>query len=173
MEGRRSRTFSDELMKCFNGGNQIKSICLDVNKLIMELKWSVEEIVKGCVLFAIKEISDEQGKEAPDFILPIAMVNMTRVQLLEASRILGVFYSNLTIFNSHKGETGCQGIDIPYLVAHLQIYLKSGDTDLIFAGKDIKEVRARLVKMAMANGTMNDDMVIVDQLLRGVTLNEG
>lgn len=168
-----AQRFSDALMKCFNGGNQIKSICLDVNKLIMELKWSVEEIVKGCVLFAIKEISDEQGKEPPDFILPIAMVNMTRVQLLEASRILGVFYSNLTIFNSHRGETDCQGIDIPYLVAHLQIYLKSDDTDLIFAGKDIKEVRLRLVKMAMANGTMNDDMVIVDQLLRGVTLNEG
>lgn len=164
--------FSEGLMKCFNGDKQIKSICLDINKLIMELKWSVEEIVKGCILFAIKKIREEQGKELPDFVLPIAIVNMTRVQLFEAARILGVFYSNLIIFNSHKGETDYKEIDIMFLVAHLQIYLKSDDTDLIFAGKDVKEVRARLVKIAMANGTMNDDMVIVDQLLRGVTLNE-
>lgn len=166
------KRFSDGLKKCFNGGNQIKSICLDVNKLIMELKWSVEEIVKGCILFAIKEIRYEQGKAPTDFILPVAMVNMTRMQLIEASRILGIFYSNLTVFQDNQAVTKNNIIDIAELVGHLQIYLKADDTDIIFAGKDVKEVRARLVKMAMANGTMNDDMIIVDQLLRGVTLNE-
>lgn len=108
-----------------------------------------EETIKGSVLFVLKEL-----EKSSDCILPVALVNLTPFQLIEAARILAVYYSNNEIAQKSSFE-------------RFQFYLKSTDgKDLIFAGNNIEEVRGRLLKTAMANGTMNNDLMVIDKLLR-------
>lgn len=151
---KRILAFSSEINNKYSK-DKINLLCLNFDKDYVYF----EEKVKGCVLFALNKVDKKlnEQKSVDNVILPIAFVNLTPFQLIEAARILAIFYSNNDVARKSSFE-------------HLQFYLKSiGGEDLVFAGNNIQEVRERLLKTAMANGTMNNDLTVIDQLLGRMT----
>lgn len=149
---KRIENISAELEKKFKGQ---QLLCLNFNN--DKNIGFFEETIKGSVLAVLNILEDPLLQV--DAMLPVALVNLTPFQLVEAARILAIFYSNNAIAQKNNFE-------------NFQFYLKSIDgKDLIFAGKDISKVRERLLKTAMANGAMNNDLNVVDQLLGRMTKN--
>lgn len=143
---------SNDLEKRYDG-NQLLCLNFHNDKGIQHF----EEVIKGCVLFVLNKLTKENLSD--DSILPVALVNLTRFQLIEAARILSIFYSN----NAIAGKDNLK---------KFQFYLKSSDSKgLIFAGNNLEEVTERLLKTAMANGAMNNDLAVVEQLLRRMMIN--
>ncbi len=125
---------------------QIKLLCVDM----LNAGRYFEEIIKGVVLYAL------DSSDKAENVLPIAIINLTRFQLIETARILAIYYSNNAI--AEKPEFNA-----------IQIYLKSVDAkDLIFSGNNMKEVRSNLVKMAMSNGSLGDELGVIEKILSGM-----
>ena len=112
-----------------------------------------EALIKGIVLFALKKINDEHFP-----LLPIAIVNLTPFQLIEASRIISIYYAKEVI----KHVTAINPFE------KMPIYLKCAESgkEIVFNGKNIEEVRRNVVKTAMIDGTMFDELSTIVEILR-------
>lgn len=136
---------------------QIEVLCLNF-KSDSVVKY-FEEIIKGCVLFVLN-ILNKLEQEKKIILLPVALVNLTPFQMIEATRIMSIFYSNNQIAKKSNFDK-------------FQFYLKSTDgKDLILAGKDLNSVRERLIKTAMINGAMNSELTVIEQLMRRMVNDE-
>lgn len=136
---------------------QIKVLCLNF-KSDSVVKY-FEEIIKGCVLFVLNILNNPE-QEKKIILLPVALVNLTPFQMIEATRIMSIFYSNNQIAKESNFDK-------------FQFYLKSTDgKDLILAGKDLNSVRERLIKTAMINGAMNSELTVIEQLMRRMMNDE-
>lgn len=125
---------------------EIKLLCVD----LLNAGNYFEEIIKGVILYALN-VGD-----MTDNVLPIAIINLTRFQLIETARILAIYYSNNAI--AEKIEFN-----------KIQFYLKSVEAkDLIFSGNTLHEVRSNLVKMAMSNGSLGDELGVIEKIMCGM-----
>lgn len=128
---------------------EIKLLCVD----LLNAGNYFEEIIKGVILYALNVSC------MTDNILPIAIINLTRFQLIETARILAIYYSNNAI--AEKTEFN-----------KIQFYLKSVEAkDLIFSGNTLHEVRSNLVKMAMSNGSLGDELGVIEKIMSGMEDN--
>ncbi len=114
-----------------------------------------EEIIKGTLLFALKELKGNKDLN----ILPIAIVNLTPFQLIEASRIISIYYTKKasgTDYNVFK---------------KMPIYLKCAKSskEILFAGDDLTEVKNTVIKTAMKNGSMFEELNTIIQILNKVS----
>ena len=112
-----------------------------------------EELIKGIVLFALKKVNTDKVP-----FMPIAIVNLTPFQLIEASRIISIYYAKEII----KYVTTINPFE------KMPIYLKCAESgkEIVFSGKDIEEVRRNVVKTAMIDGTMFDELSTIIEILR-------
>ena len=112
-----------------------------------------EELIKGIVLFALKKVNNDKVS-----FIPIAIVNLTPFQLIEASRIISIYYAKEVI----KHTTTINPFE------KMPIYLKCAESgkEIVFNGKDIEEVRRNVVKTAMIDGTMFDELSTIIEILR-------
>lgn len=115
-----------------------------------------EELIKGVLLFALETLKD--GKVD---ILPIAIVNLNSFQLIEAARLISIYYTKRSL------ESG--GI-----FDKMPIYLKcmNESKEVIFAGTDVSEVQNKIIKTAMKNGTMFDELATIADILKRVSKKE-
>lgn len=134
-----------------------------------------EEIIKGIALFILDK-NDEHKDEAKGannseyLVIPVAIINLTSFQLIEAARILAIYYGNSNITNLE--------------FSRFQFYLKtkwhetedSADKminipnykELIFSGENLAKVKENLIKTAMSNGAMSSELAVLDQMLGGM-----
>jgi len=110
-----------------------------------------EVIVKGILLFGLNRISDNG-------YLPIAVIHLTPFQLIEATRIISVYYTK----NSKHSEES--------VFKRMPIYLKCHEIgkEVIFEGADKSEVRENLVRNAILSGTMFDELQTIVEILKKV-----
>ena len=115
-----------------------------------------EEIIKGVLLFALETLRDRKAD-----ILPIAIVNLNPFQLIEAARLISIYYAKRS---SESGD----------IFDKMPVYLKcmNESKEVIFAGADIREVRNRIIKTAMKNGTMFDELATIVDILKRVSKKE-
>lgn len=115
-----------------------------------------EELIKGVLLFALETLRDGKAD-----ILPIAIVNLNSFQLIEAARLISIYYA--------KRSSESEGI-----FDKMPIYLKcmNESKEVIFAGADISEVQNRIIKTAMKNGTMFDELATIVDILKRVSNKE-
>ena len=85
--------------------------------------------------------------------MPIALVNLTSFQLVEASRIIAIYYAKETKSNGKL---------------NLLLYLKCKESgkEVVFCGENIEEVKRNLVKTVMVNGTMFDELSTIIEIFR-------
>ncbi len=115
-----------------------------------------EEIIKGVLLFALETLKDEKVD-----ILPIAIVNLNPFQLIEAARLISIYYTK-------RGSKSGGVFD------RMPIYLKciNEANEVIFADSDVNEVQNRILKTAMKNGIMFDDLSTITDILKRVSMSE-
>lgn len=115
-----------------------------------------EELIKGVLLFALETL---RGGKAD--ILPIAIVNLNSFQLIEAARLISIYYAKRS---SESGD----------IFDKMPVYLKcmNESKEVIFAGKDVNEVQNRIIKTAMKNGTMFDELATIADILKRVSKKE-
>ena len=110
-----------------------------------------EVIVKGILLFGLNRIG-ENG------YLPIAIINLTPFQLIEAARIISVYY---TKSSKHSEKSAFN---------NMPIYLKCFEAgkEVIFEGESKRDVRETIVKNAILSGTMFDELQTIVDILKKV-----
>lgn len=140
---------------------QIKIVCLDMHnyndKSIINRNQHFEEIIKGCLLFALNKLKEQNS---PD-LLPIAIINLTPFELVEAARIISIYYSK-------------KGYDANSIFGRIQIYLKCRDSskEILFSGSNLTEIKNNLIKTGMKNGTMFKELHTIINILNKVAKNE-
>ncbi len=145
---------SNNIYQLFDEGNVA---CIYLSNNIAEDNASTlncfEELIKGIVLFALKKINS-----CDESLMPIAIVNLTPFQLIEACRIISIYYAKEVI----KHATTINPFE------KMPIYLKCAESgkEIVFNGKDIEEVRRNVVKTAMIDGTMFDELSTIVEILR-------
>lgn len=112
-----------------------------------------EEFIKAILLFALDAL-----RKGPLKNLPIAIVNLDPFQLIEASRIISIYYAK----NSINAEE---------IFSKMPIYLKckNSSKEVIFSGNNIKEVENNIIKTAMKNGTMFDELATIVEILKRIS----
>lgn len=146
ISGKIEELFDDEDVACIYLSNNIsEDVSFKMNYF--------EELIKGIVLFALKKTN---VNNVP--LMPIAIVNLTPFQLIEASRIISIYYAKEVI--KHDATIN------PF--EKMPIYLKCAESgkEIVFNGKDIEEVRRNVVKTAMIDGTMFDELSTIAEILR-------
>lgn len=110
-----------------------------------------EVIVKGILLFGLNTI-DDTGH------LAIAIVNLTPFQLVEATRIISVYYSKSSVDSERNA------------FKHMPIYLKcfASCKEVVFEGDNEREVREAIIKNAILSGTMFDELQTIIDILKKV-----
>ena len=145
---------SDNIYQLFDHGNVACIYLSDNTQEVSAFKMNCfEELIKGIVLFALRKINIGNVP-----FMPIAIVNLTSFQLIEACRIISIYYAKEVI--KHAATIN------PF--ERMPIYLKCAESgkEIIFNGKDIEEVRRNVVKTAMIDGTMFDELSTIVEILR-------
>lgn len=133
----------------------IKVLCIDMHYINNQtppiFNEHFEEIIKGILLFGLKELRENTSCT----VLPIAIVNLTPFQLIEASRIISIYYKK----NCSKNDDS--------VFENMPIYLKCerSSKEVLFAGTNLTEVKNTILKTVMKNGTMYDDLNTIIRIL--------
>ncbi len=145
---------SENIYQSFDYGDVACIFLSDITQEDASLRLSCfEELIKGIVLFALRKINIDNVA-----IMPIAIVNLTSFQLIEACRIISIYYAKEVI----KHTTTINPFE------KMPIYLKCAESgkEIIFNGKDIESVRRNVVKTAMVDGTMFDELSTIVEILK-------
>lgn len=124
-------------------------LIINCNGLDNLVNCRIELLIKGLLLFLFNLIEGHS-----ELIPPVAIVNMTSHHLLEASRIIALFYNK-------QGEATEK-------FRKIQIYLKGKEVgeEIIFAGDNLNQNAWRMRKIAMTRGIMFDYWAVAQILMR-------
>ena len=138
-----------------------KCLCLNLYEGDCEMDVDIyfEEIVKGLLLFALRESTKKYNTAKQ---LPIAIVNLSAFHLIEGARIIATYYAKNDLseqFNVFK---------------KIPIYLKSIEIgkELVFEGNNVLEITEKLIKTAMTNGTMYNELTTIIDIFNKMQSNK-
>lgn len=137
-----------------------KCVCINLyeNGVEREVDTHFEEIIKGLVLFALEKI-----KSGEVTLLPIAIINLTPFHLVEAARQIAMVFCKQYSQDNFNMFQKCP------------IYLKCIEPgkEIVFEGKNLKEITEIILKTAMANATMYNELPTVVDIIRSITGENG
>lgn len=117
-----------------------------------------ETIIKGILLYAIDRKMAIVGN---DIIIPIALINLTDFELLEATRIIAIYYSK-----NYANEAKSDFENLKNIAIYLRCY-ESGK-EIIFDGNNLDEVKEKVLKMALSNGAMYSEITTIVEILNKI-----
>lgn len=124
-----------EICNCINEFNNYDKCLLLVNyeHLNNSANYAIELLLKGLFLSLLQH---------PNITPPVAIINLPSHSLLEASRIIALFYG--------KNGKAAQNME------NIQIYLKGKEVgeEILFVGSNLNKNADRLRRIAMARGVM-------------------
>lgn len=136
-----------KIAKCFSdsykGGKCL--LLIDYNMLDYTANYAIELLLKGLFIFIL---SDTQNN------IPISIINLNSHALLEASRIVALFY----------GKSG----EAVKSMENTQIYMRGNDIgeEILFSGNNLNRNADRLRRVAMTRGLMFEYWQIAQMLMQ-------
>lgn len=122
--------------------------CINIDKILAESEPSdmFETIIKGTLLAGLRMITNDDSVDDRPEYFPIAVINMTSFQFVEAARIIAIYYNKIA---EQKDK---------YKGMHIYLKCKGEPKDMTFFGSDLQSIRDGMIRTAMQTGAMFDEL---------------